>query len=229
MPRQIDAFVFKLLFAATMLLGAGLAVAGSYEDSLVAARTGDTNALVKLLERGIDPDTIDTESNSLLILAAREGYAQTVSALLRFKPKLSYHNLAGDTALMLAALKGNAEVVEVLLQGGAPLNHEGWTPLTYAAFEGHLDIVERLLAAGADVNALAPNHANALMLAARNGHIDVVRRLLKTDVDLEQKTDRGLTADAWAESNANTDIAALIREARAKSPPRSKTLRIEIK
>jgi ankyrin repeat protein len=163
------------------------------------------------------------------MLAAREGYAQTVAALLRYKPNLSYRNLAGDTALMLAALAGNAEVVDVLIKGGAALDHEGWTPLMYAAFEGHLDIVERLLAAGADVNALAPNRANALMLAARNGHIEVVRRLLKTDVDLNQQTDRGLNADAWAESNGNTDIAELIRAARAKLPPQSKAIRIEIK
>ena len=229
MPRLIDVFLLRILFAAALLLGGGHALADSYEDSLAAARSGDTAALVKLLERGIDPDTIDTESNSLLILAAREGHAETVAALLRFKPKMAYRNLGGDTALMLAALKGNAGVVEVLIKGGAPLDHEGWTPLMYAAFEGHLDIVERLLVAGADVNALAPNRANALMLAARNGHIEVVRRLLKTDVDLEQQTDRGLTADAWAESNANTDIAGLIRAARAKSPQQGKAIRIEIK
>lgn len=228
MPRQIDAIVFRILLAATLMLGGGQALADSYEDSLVAARTGDTPALVKLLERGIDPNTIDTESNSLLMLAAREGHAETVAAMLRFKPKLGYRNLAGDTALMLAALKGNAGVVDVLVKGGAPLDHEGWTPLMYAAFEGHLDIVERLLAAGADVNALAPNRANPLMLAARNGHIEVVKRLLKTDVNLDQQTDRGLTADTWAEANANTDIAALIRAARAKSPS-SKAIRIEIK
>src|SRR5690606_4057968 len=76
MPRLLDAFVFRIVLAAALVLGGGgQVIADSYEDSLIAARNGDTGALVRLLERGIDPNTIDSESNSLLILAAREGHA----------------------------------------------------------------------------------------------------------------------------------------------------------
>ena len=202
------------LLAALALSSAALA--NSYEDSLSSARAGDTAQLVQLLNRGVDPNTVDDQGNTLLMLAAREGDAETVEAILKFRPKVAQRNAAGDSALMLATLKGHGDIVDRLLEAGAPVNHDGWTPLMYAAFEGHLDIVERLLARGADVNALAPNKSNALMVAARNGHLDVVRRLLKTDVNLEQKNDGGLTADSWAESNANTDIAALIRNERKR-------------
>src|SRR5690606_35643957 len=111
--------------------------------------------------------------------------------------RVSYRNEAGDSALMLAALRGNSGIVARLLDGGAAVDHDGWTPLMYAAFEGHVEVVEQLLRAGAKVNALAPNQANALMLAARNGHREVVERLLQTDVDLQQQTDRGYTAISW--------------------------------
>lgn len=213
----------RLLSAAAVALALGLpaAHASSYEDALSAARLGDTRELVELVKRGVDPDTVDEQGNTLLILAARDGHLDTVDALLKFRPKVGHRNAAGDSALMLAALKGHAEVADRLLGAGAPVNHDGWTPLMYAAFEGHKAIVERLLAAGADVNALAPNKSNALMLAARNGHVEVVRRLLRTDVNLAQKNDGGYTAASWAEANKNTDIAALIRseaERRASGP-----------
>jgi len=214
--------------AACLLLGSAGARADSYEDALIAARGGASRDLAHLLERGIDPDTVDPQGYTLLMLAAREGHADTVATLLRHRPQVSRRNPAGDSALMLAALRGKGEIVELLLAAGAEFDHEGWAPLLYAAFEGHVAIIERLLARGANVNALAPNQSNALMLAARNGHIEAVRRLLRTDVNLAQKNDAGFTAESWAQANDNTDIAALIRaerERRAAAPARRGAVR----
>ncbi|MDT3669064.1 MAG: ankyrin repeat domain-containing protein [Aromatoleum sp.] len=221
MIRLIAALLAALAFSSAVL-------ANSYEDSLSAARRGDTAQLVQLLNRGVDPNTVDDQGNTLLMLAAREGSGETVAAILKFRPKIAQRNATGDSALMLAALKGHADIVDQLLAAGAPVNNDGWTPLIYAAFEGHLDIVERLLARGAEVDALSPNKSNALMVAARNGHLDVVRRLLKTDVNIEQKNDAGFTAESWAMTNSNTDIAELIRAERARRGSKPKSLRIEV-
>lgn len=219
MPKHTDS-VRRLVAAALVAasLGGGLAYADSYEDSLSSARRGDTQQLVQLLNRGVDPDTVDAQGNTLLMLAARDGNAETVEALLKYRPKVSRRNPAGDSALMLAVLKGETAVVDLLLDAGAPVNHDGWTPLMYAAFEGRLELVERLLARGADVQALAPNQSNSLMLAARNGHIEVVRRLLKTRISLDQKNDAGFTAESWARENGNTEIADLLRAERGRHP-----------
>lgn len=216
MRNRIDKLRIGLVVAAGLLLGSGSAIAGSYEDSLDAARLGRTAQLAELLDRGIDPDTVDAFNNSLLIIAARERQFAIVELLLSRGAKVSYRNEAGDSALMLAALKGDEEMVAKLLAAGAEVDHEGWTPLMYAAFEGHLSILERLLAAGSDVNALAPNQANALMFAARNGHVEIVRRLLATDVNLAQQSDRGYTAESWALEYRNTDIAELVRAEQAR-------------
>lgn len=228
--RRTGASGPRALLAAVALAACGLfsnaAFAGSYEDALSSARLGDTGQLVGLLDRGIDPDTVDEQGNSLLILAAREGQADTVAALLRYRAKRDYRNLAGDSALMLAVLKGHDAVVRALLDAGATVNHEGWAPVHYAAFEGRESALDMLLAAGADVNALAPNKATALMLAARNGHIDVVRRLLAIpQTDLNALNDVGLSADAFALRSKNTDIADLItaeRKRRGLRPPAMK-------
>ena len=198
------------------LLAGGVAHASSYEDSLDAARMGATRQLAQLLERGIDPNTVDAQGNTLLMLAAREGHADTVALLLRHRPRHWLRNPAGDSALMLATLRGDVEVVDLLLRAGAEFDHEGWNPLLYAAFQGHLPIVERMIGLGANIDGLAPNQATALMLAARNGHTAVVRRLLQAGANVDRKNDAGLTADVWAEKSGNTDIAALIRAERAR-------------
>ncbi|MFN3988327.1 MAG: ankyrin repeat domain-containing protein [Rhodocyclaceae bacterium] len=206
----------------------GVAHADSYEDSLSSARLGDTRQLVNLLNRGIDPNTVDDQGNTLLMLAVRDGHVRTVEAILQYRPNVAHRNIHGDSALMVAALRGDVAMAEMLLAGGAELDHEGWTPLMYAAFEGHAELVDRFIELGANVNAEAPNGGDALMFAARNGHIQVVRRLLTTDVDLDRQNDRGFTAETWALSNANTDIADLINRERARRGGRPSTLTIEI-
>ena len=60
---------------------------------------------------------------------------------------------AGDTALHMAALWGDAAAVEQLLRAGAFVDEPGAggrSPLYYAALEGHVGVAERLVAAGAD-------------------------------------------------------------------------------
>lgn len=226
-PRSI---VRSLIAAcACALLGNAPALAGSYEDALSSARLGDTSQLVGLLNKGIEPDTVDAQGNTLLILAAREGQLATVEALLKYRVRVGARNLAGDSALMLAVLAGHDKVADVLMKAGAPINQEGWAPLHYAAFEGRLELLERLLAAGAEVNALAPNKSTALMLAARNGHTAVVRRLLKlSQVDLDVVNDAGFTADNWALQNSNSDIADLIRAERRRRGGKNPSITIEI-
>lgn len=228
--RRTPALVSRKLLAATTLAVFSLfscaTIAGSYDDALSAARLGDSRQLADLLDRGIAPDTVDKQGNSLLILAAREGQLDAVDTLLKYRARIDYRNLAGDSALMLAVLRGHAAVAEKLIEAGASVNNDGWAPVHYAAFEGREALLERLVAAGADVNAPAPNKGTALMFAARNGHIDVVRRLLALrQTDLNALSDVGLSADAFALQNKNTDIAELIaaeRKRRGLRPPAMK-------
>lgn len=203
--------------------------AGSYDDALDAATMGDAKALASLLQRGVDPDTVDAQGNTLLILAAREGQTAALEALLKYRVRIDYRNPAGDSALMLAVLRGHDDAARALLKAGAQINHEGWAPLHYAAFEGRESMVETLLSAGADVNIKAPNLATPLMIAARNGHIEVVRRLLAVPAtDLNALNDAGLAADVWALQNANTDIAALIQAERKRRGLPAPAIRVTI-
>jgi ankyrin repeat protein len=211
--------VRAILLAALVFSLVPPALADGKSEALAAAYRGNTGTLVKLLEsKGTSANAVDENGNSLLILATREGHTETVTALLRFRPDLDRRNNRGDSALMFAAMRGDEKLVDLLLKHGARTdpNGKGWTALHYAAFEGKLAVVERLLGAGANVEALTPNLSDALMLAARNGHIEVVRRLLKTPITLGRRNDHGITAEEWARSKGNTDIAGLIEKARAE-------------
>ncbi len=74
---------------------------------------------------------------------------------------LSYADLVGShgglTALLLAAREGNAEVVAVLLDGGADINRvsaaDRTSPLLMASINGHFDLALWLLEHGADPTA----------------------------------------------------------------------------
>src|SRR5574338_145410 len=65
-PDPMKRTILAALFA--LALGSASAQASSYDDSLNAARLGDPRPLVQLLSRGLDPDTVDEQGNTLLIL-----------------------------------------------------------------------------------------------------------------------------------------------------------------
>ena len=119
-----------------------------------------------------------------------------------------YHNLYGHKThkynlMILAAMQGNKNVVQLLLDRGADCDTAidwGGTPLYFAALHDRLDVVKVLLDAGADPKKTADDgHTGALYIAVRNSlemvkllvnrganctpaHINRARELGKTDI-----------------------------------------------
>lgn len=191
--------------------------AGALDDMLQAVEVGDVATARDLLYRGMDINTSDPAGNTLLILAARSGNVQLVELFANNRARIMARNRAGDTAVMLAAIKGHLPVVKYLVSAGADINHPGWTPLSYAALEGHTEVVRFLLDSGANANGKVPNGATSLMLAARGGHEAVVRLLLARRADVNAANEDGATAMSWALRAGNTDIADLLKAAGSKA------------
>ena len=64
-------------------------------------------------------------------------------------------NAGGQTALMIGAHRGCADIVQTLLNAGADVNKpdkKGHTALVEAAKEGHEAVADILINSGADVN-----------------------------------------------------------------------------
>lgn len=202
-----------ILATGVFFAAAAPALAGTYDDMLVAIKTGSAPDVKAILDRGLDANTVDREGYTLLMLAIRDGNADIVDVLLAAKANPNARNIHGDTALRLAAFKGDLAVVQKLVKARAFVNMPGWSPLMYAAFNGHTPVVAFLLENGADVDAQAENGFTALIAAARGGHEDVVALLLKRKANPNLVSDKGESAMDFALATDNTRIYDRLRAA----------------
>ena len=83
------------------------------------ARAGDTARLHSYVEHGVPANLTDANGNTLLMLAAYHGHADTVEALLALGADPDRTNDRGQSPLAGAVFKGDGDVVRVLLAAGA--------------------------------------------------------------------------------------------------------------
>jgi uncharacterized protein len=195
--------------ALVALIGSPLATQAAPADTMIkAVKFDDVNEVRKLLAQGVDPNMVDAQGIPMLVLAAREK-SDKVATLLIDNPKTDIEKLdpAGENAMMLAALNGDANIVKQLIDKDAEVSKKGWTPLHYAATTGQDDIVKLLLDHSAYIDAASPNGTTPLMMAARGGHLSTVKLLLDEGADLTVKNQLGLTAIDFAKRYNQKDIA----------------------
>lgn len=63
-------------------------------------------------------------------------------------------------------------------------NSSLWTPLDIAAYKGHAKVVGLLIESGSDVNPVDKQKITPLHLAAQKGHLEVANILLEHDADV---------------------------------------------
>ncbi|MEY7973556.1 ankyrin repeat domain-containing protein [Saccharomonospora xinjiangensis] len=95
------------------------------------AREGDTAQLVEFLDHGLPVNAADPAGNTLLMLAAYHGHADTVRALLGRGADPDLRNDRDQAPIAGALFKGADEVVAVLREAGADL--DAGTPSARAA------------------------------------------------------------------------------------------------
>ena len=213
---------FKAFFAALILIFHFNLYAQSfdYEGFLLDCSNDNVNTVSAFLKRGGNPNYASlTDGDTCLMKALREDSHKTSALLLaRLDTQLSRKNRTGESALMLASLKGNVLAVRAMLERGAAVNQEGWTALHYAATSGQTAITELLLDKQAQVNALSPNQTTPLMLAARSGNIELVKLLLQRGANDSLKNEAGLSAEDFARQAGHSALADAFKERREKTP-----------
>jgi ankyrin repeat protein len=191
----------------------GAAQAGSYEDFFKAIALDQPQTISALLVRGFDPNTVHPDGTPALVKALQDQSFKAAQALLQ-SPQIQANarNNREETALMLAALRGQDALALDLVARGAAINKAGWTPLHYAATGGHLRICAFLIGAGADVNAESPNGTTPLMMAAMYGNSAVVKLMLESGAEAYTRNDQGLSAQDFARKAGREDSARLIQQ-----------------
>ncbi|CAF0925813.1 unnamed protein product [Didymodactylos carnosus] len=143
---------------------------------------------------------------NILIIAARNGYYKVVKRLLQkfnvnieIEASVDYDGLLveGASPLWCAAASGYMNIVKLLMDHGAQVNHltrNHSTPLMAACFDGNFDIVKYLVENGAilDIKNISHGHSS-LMLASYTGCVAAVDYLLKkgANVNLIDKNGNG--------------------------------------
>jgi len=138
------------------------------------------------------------DMDALLLSGAKDKDVKAVKKALAGKAGVNARDVNGQTALMLAAAVGSTEIVKLLLEKGADLEHidrGGESALIKAASGSfNLETVKVLLEKGADVNVKDGNGVTALMKAAMNAcSRDMIRLLLEKGAAIGAKDKAGNT------------------------------------
>lgn len=175
----------------------------------------DNDRTVKaMLAEGFDPNTRDEKGQVPLFVALRAESGRVANALAADpRTRVDEPNAAGETPLMMAALKGQLDWTARLVKMGAQVNRSGWSPLLYAASGPEPRTVVLLLDHGAAIDAPAPNGSTALMMAARYGSEGAVNVLLERGADPRRRNDQGLDAAAFARSAGREQLAERLERA----------------
>ncbi|OYV02459.1 MAG: hypothetical protein CFE45_00225 [Burkholderiales bacterium PBB5] len=200
----------KLVVQVALVLGISSSHAGAYDDFFRAVALDDDTTVTALLQRGFDPNSRDDKGQSALYLALRHGHDRVTEALLAHPQlALEQRNAAGETALMMAALRGRRVWVERLLDKGAALApaEGGWTALHYAASGPDAATVALLVQRGAPLDSRSPNGSTALMMAAGYGPDAAVDLLLAAGADRTLRNQRALTAADFARGAGREALA----------------------
>jgi ankyrin repeat protein len=145
----------------------------------VAAHAGHHAAMRALVAGGADPNALENDRYDAVTIAAVAGDVPTLEVALALGNRATNVTSRYDgTALIAAAHLGHADVVRVLINAKAPLDHVnnlGWTALIESIVLGnggarHTETLRRLVTAGANVNLPDRNGHTPLALARGRGY-----------------------------------------------------------
>jgi ankyrin repeat protein len=175
--------------------------------------------------------------------AIKAGRVDEVKQLVQQNPALKdARDGSGASAVLVATYNMKADVVNALVELGAPIDifeasvlgkvdriqeilksnparvsehaPDGFTPVALASFFGQLAAVKALIAAGADVTAAAKNglKVQALHAAVAGRNLEIVKAVLDAGADANAQQQAGFRPMHEAGANANRKLAELLLE-----------------
>ncbi|XP_048242529.1 ankyrin repeat domain-containing protein 17-like [Haliotis rufescens] len=169
---------------------------------MVAALCGHGEVVKSLVSEGANVSLVDSIGNNILHLACAGGHARTVKFIL--STDMTDIDSKGEqslTSVMVAALFGHRDVVELLVNEGADVSlvdDGGDNILHLACVGGDLNTVKFILSRNmVDINSRG-SLVTPVMLAAQKGHTEIVKFLVSEVTDLSLVDDDGDSILHWA-------------------------------
>ncbi|MEZ0262462.1 MAG: ankyrin repeat domain-containing protein [Alphaproteobacteria bacterium] len=210
------------IFALILAAGAKIDTPDSARDGKMpielAVKRNDEQIVETLLQRGADPNQQIWHGETVVHLAAKEGYGEIIRLLKAYGGDLDRRGQFLSSPLDKALQHQHREAFEVLVELGANVEQRFDNPrydnrstlLMSAAIAGETGVIDFLIGKGYDVNYQNKEGKTALHYAANVGRAAAVRRLLELGADPNLKTEEGSTARQLAEIRGNTHIMGLI-------------------
>jgi len=150
----------------------------------VACENGRDLIVGLLLKHKARADAPGVNGLAPLHIAVKKNLRSIAEMLLKHRVRFDMPvKTTGMTALMMACLNSQSEMVELLLDAGADPHaedHDGNTPLHFAAADGNYRATYLLLTAGADPDMPNAREETAFDVADQNGHAHI-QYLLETN------------------------------------------------
>lgn len=192
---------------------------------LLASEIGDLDVIKCFVEHGADLDY--SPSGTILFITSflfLSIYIFSGNVYLCSGKEADELNITGQTALFMATLKEQNDVVQYLIERGSKVNVKnryGVSPLLLCAEGGNETLVKLLVSSGADVNMspsgdLAVEHLLAgqtpLYGAAKKGHYHICKYLIENGAQVNAQTMTGATPLYTAVEEGHLEICQLLIE-----------------
>lgn len=216
-----------LLLGVLLILGViGLIVwvqrGQSGQDLLEAVEKNQTTEIARLLQSGIDVNTVNEEGVSPLMLASYHGFKPLAEMLLQHGAKVDARNSRRETALRLAG-SSHPDTVKLLLEHGADPNVRDFYGKTLlvsvceAGADHDAETLRLLLDHGADPN-IGGDNGSPLIYAINiglHGDAEIVRLLLQHGANPDAKDRADSSALICAVDKHNPEIVKALIAAKA--------------
>jgi len=175
----------------------------------IAAEAGSEDVAEFLLDAGISINAADNEGRTPLMLAVLSGKAGMVRWLLKQGADSKLKDKNGYMALMLAVSNHQIKAIEEL---ATYHREDLDSALLLAAMQGDAAAIDTLTNYGASVHARMDDGRTPLMLAAKNGHQEAVAILMDVGASRHATTETGQTAQSIAVAAGHQEIAEMIEK-----------------
>ncbi|MCX7116182.1 MAG: ankyrin repeat domain-containing protein [Gammaproteobacteria bacterium] len=188
---------------------------------ICAAMAGNVYLMRVLLAHGADPLLVDNEGNSALHYAIATKSLPCALCLLPLMRDKHRANRAGMTPFHQAAKFGLLPVMRLIGVSGTEQSVNGYSALHTAAMEGQTEVIEFLVNQGCNINkpltasSDTPGQdlrSSPLHIAAAHGKIDAVIKLIRLGAFLEQEDADGDTVFEHAVASKNSELVRVLQE-----------------
>jgi ankyrin repeat protein len=185
----------------------------------LAAFNGDEDMIHLLVSAGADPNAPGTMGETMLMAAVGSGDVAAVRALLALGADVDARDAHYEqTALMLAARDGRADIARALIDAGAAVaartrvgKEPDWIlPNSRPGFSFGVGIIRGGLPADRGMRPFRRGAMSPLLYAARNGHTETAALLLDAGADINGTEANQIAPLLMAISNDQMDVATLL-------------------